>query len=267
MRLALRHASGHGTPILFIHGSFEDHHGWAPVVRELGHTVDNPTLVYDRRGHSASTDVDGQGHLAHDVDDAIALLNARCPGAVHVVGHAYGASIAIALAHRSPALVRSAFLYEPPLFGLLGASPRDAALLTGVKAAIARAAGLIRDGALELGTAHFFDRVALGDGAWARLSPATQARMLLNADTWIDQSKDPQRLEIDFLHLVPLGARVSLVSGSASLPTFRRVSRIMHVGLAEAHAVVLAGAGHAAPNSHPRAFAAALAQHLDRNDA
>ena len=67
--LATRVLHGDDRVLLFIHGSLDDHHTWLPLTRALagtGHTM----VVYDRRGHSASTDVAGQGTIRQDADDA-----------------------------------------------------------------------------------------------------------------------------------------------------------------------------------------------------
>ena len=42
--------SGDGPPVVFVHGSWGDHHNWDLVVPEIAAT--NRTLTYDRRGHS-----------------------------------------------------------------------------------------------------------------------------------------------------------------------------------------------------------------------
>ena len=96
VKLATRVLEGGAGVMLFIHGSFDDHHTWLPLTRALavtGHTM----VVYDRRGHSASTEVAGQGTIRQDADDAARLIEQLGLGRVHVVGHSYGAGVAVLL--------------------------------------------------------------------------------------------------------------------------------------------------------------------------
>ena len=109
VKLATRMLDGVAGVLLFIHGSFDDHHTWLPVTRALagtGHTM----VVYDRRGHSASTDVAGQGTIRQDANDAATLIEQLGLGRVHVVGHSYGAGVAVLLAAERPELVASLYL-------------------------------------------------------------------------------------------------------------------------------------------------------------
>ena len=122
VQLATRVLEGGSEVLLFIHGSFDDHHTWLPLTRALagtGHTM----VVYDRRGHSASTDVAGQGTIRQDADDAAHLIERLGLGRSHIVGHSYGAGTAVLLATKYPHLVSSLYLHEPPAFALLTGRP------------------------------------------------------------------------------------------------------------------------------------------------
>lgn len=265
VHLAMRHREGKGVPTLFIHGSFEDHCGWANVDAALSRNSDMPTLTYDRRGHGASSDVAGQGLLEHDVDDAAAIIEHVLQRPTHVVGHSYGAAVALSLAQRVPASVASVLLYEPPLFGLLAEGPEHASKLARAKASMREAAALIEAGDLETGTAMFIDDVAFGPGSWGLvLDDCTRARMLTHALSWLDQSRDPQRLGVRIDGLHAYGSRVTLAGGSDSLPTFRAVNKAVRARLADVVSVQLHGANHAAPLSHPTALAAQIGRHVER---
>ncbi|MEM6927897.1 MAG: alpha/beta hydrolase [Myxococcota bacterium] len=263
--LAMRRRPGAGRPVLWIHGSFDDHRGWLPTLAAFDPV--RPIVVFDRRGHGASTDVPGQGRLSGDVADAAGLIAHTGEGAMHVVGHSYGANIAIALANRFPERVASLVLYEPPVFGLLRDAPEHAGLLQEIRGSITEARSDLEAGQIERGTAHFVEHVAFGPGAWRGLfDDADRGRFLCHADTWLDQARDPERFDVDIRGLEKVGdgsqPAVTLVSGSASLPSFQRVVETMTKAVPALRHVRIAGAGHGGPRSHPTAVADAVAAHL-----
>lgn len=267
--LAFRYEGGSGTPVVFVHGSLDDHNGWTAVLNAIReHEAAGPRppmLAYDRRGHGASTDEAGQGTLSADVDDLAALVASQCGGQAHLVGHSYGATIALECARSTPEAVRSVFLLEPPLFGLLRDDPAFAPRLADAKTAIEEALGLLEAGELEDGVELFVDRVAFGEGAWrGRLDAAARSRMLAHADTWIDQAKDPQRLSASPQALEQLGPRATLCTGTQSLPTFAGVAAALTAGFPQLVRVSLEGAAHDAPATHAVALARAVRAHLVR---
>lgn len=113
--LAVRYKQGKGVPIVFIHGSWDDHHLWMSDAARLACSVRNPILLYDRRGHSASTPDKEQGSVFQDVKDALLLLKYFNFSKAHFVGHSYGATIAIQLTTEYSERVESLFIYEPPI--------------------------------------------------------------------------------------------------------------------------------------------------------
>ncbi|MEN0062900.1 MAG: alpha/beta hydrolase [Myxococcota bacterium] len=266
--LAIRQRQTPGTPRLFIHGSLEDHRGWDEVVAAL--PVDVPWVVYDRRGHGASTNMTGQGRLSQDVEDVARLIEQLGKGPIHVVGHSYGANVAIALAGRFRKGVKSLVLYEPPVFGLLRGVPEVAKPLRAAQRSMGEAKSLIEEGALERGTKHFVEEVAFGTGSWGALLDANaRGRMLAHADTWLDQARDPERFDIDVTTLGTLrnasgNSVVTLVSGAASLATFRGVVSQIRSRVPTVRHVEIPGAGHGAPLSHPVEFAAVIEAHVRR---
>ena len=110
-----------GPPLVLVHGSWADHSDWdlvAPVFAEHFRL-----LTYDRRGHSQSERVPGQGSVQEDAADLEALLEDLGLVPAHVVGLSFGGSGALRLATRRPDLFRSLSVHEPPLFGLLAGDP------------------------------------------------------------------------------------------------------------------------------------------------
>jgi len=262
VQLATRVLKGDQGVLLFIHGSFDDHHTWLPLTRALvgtGHTM----VVYDRRGHSASTDVAGQGTIRQDADDAAALIERLGLGRVNVVGHSYGAGLAVLLAAQRPELVSSLYLHEPPAFALLTGSPELDELAGQARAVARESAALLAAGRVEEGTAYFTEHMAFGAGSWSELfDDQARATMVANSDTWLDQSRDPERLAVDVAALNAFDGPVTFSVGSRTLPSFAAVTAEMRRLVPGASSATIEGAGHGAPTSHPDELAAAIRHHL-----
>ncbi|HZF44742.1 MAG TPA: alpha/beta fold hydrolase, partial [Sphingomonadaceae bacterium] len=219
-RLAYRVDGPEEAPVvLCIHGSWDDHHSWDGVAQRLSAYR---TIRYDRRGHSLSSAPPGQGRLSEDVDDARALLDALGIHRANVIGHSYGASVAIVLAARAPERVEALFLHEPPVFGLLGGgNDADLALRAEAMATMKRAAELLEAGETLAGAHLFIEQVAFGAGSWETLfDDHARATILANADTWLDQSRDPERLAVDVGALASFTGRVAMTTGRESLPAY-----------------------------------------------
>ena len=253
---------GKGEPIVFIHGSFDDHHSWHKVAEIMSRS--HRVITYDRRGHGSSTDEPGQGSIHEDVEDAIGLLDVMQLKEAHIVGHSYGANIAIVLSGKVPHRVKSLFIHEPPIFALLDGSAELRDMRSSYMGTMNVVATMIEDGRVEEAAELFVDRVAFGEGFWAEMFDECARRSILsNVDTWLDQFKDPDRLSIDVSVLEILGETVTMSVGTRSLPPYeiitnRIVGMIPSVMLAKIN-----GAGHGAHISHPRQVANKLINHLN----
>ncbi|WP_054530660.1 alpha/beta hydrolase [Erythrobacter sp. SG61-1L] len=256
-RLAYRTDGPKDAPaLLCIHGSWDDHHSWNGVAERL---PELRTIRYDRRGHSLSSAPPGQGRLSEDVDDALALLDALGIGSAHVIGHSYGANVAIVLAARAPERIGTLFLHEPPVFGLLGGgNEADLALRAEAMATMKRAAELLEAGKTFAGAHLFIEHVAFGPGSWEHLFDAeARATILANAHTWLDQSRDPERLAVDVTALAHFTGPVVMTTGRDSLPAYP--ATVLHIAAAlPAMAVHEVGGGHGAHISHPADIAAVI---------
>lgn len=120
---------------VFVHGTMTwgtDGYGFA-AQRPLAEAAE--LLIVDRRGFGASPDVDRSDY---DVDaaDVAELVGA---GAAHVVGHSYGAVVAMLAASMRPGQVRSLALIEPSAHRAAAREPVVAAALVRMRAAVARA--------------------------------------------------------------------------------------------------------------------------------
>ena len=115
------------TPVVMVHGSWTSHHNWDLVAPQLAGSFQ--VLTYDRRGHSDSERISGQGSVREDVADLAALIEHLGLGPAWVVGNSWGGSITLRLAGERPDLLQGIVVHEPPLFSLLASDPSAAPFL------------------------------------------------------------------------------------------------------------------------------------------
>jgi len=112
------HEVGSGEPLVLVHGSASDYRTWGlqqPALAEHFRVIS-----YSRRYHWPNDPIsDGADYsMDEQVGDLQALLHALDAGPAHLVGHSYGAFLALLVAVREPSLVRSLVLAEPPVLTL-----------------------------------------------------------------------------------------------------------------------------------------------------
>lgn len=104
--------AGRAPEILALHGLTGHGLRWAAMAR--AELPDAPILAPDLRGHGRSPWTppwDIAGHVA----DLVELLEAEAPEPVVLIGHSYGANIAVHLARAVPSRIRELILLDPAM--------------------------------------------------------------------------------------------------------------------------------------------------------
>jgi pimeloyl-ACP methyl ester carboxylesterase len=102
---------GKGPPLVLVHGSFSDHRtNWAFVAPLLA--AQFTVYAVARRGRGLTDASEGHS-LEDEAADTVALIRS-IGGLVSLLGHSYGAQVALAAAAQMPAPVRKLVLYEAP---------------------------------------------------------------------------------------------------------------------------------------------------------
>jgi pimeloyl-ACP methyl ester carboxylesterase len=252
----LHHWGAAGAPsVVLLHPTLAFGGAWKPVAETL---ADRFHLVApDMVGHGRGPAGDPARDYHDQCTDHVAGLMPE--GQVHLVGHSFGATVALRLAIEHGPRVHSLTLFEPVLFAAAPAGPEkreNADRLVHMGEMVA--AGDTRSAAREFlsiwGSGEDFDAL-----------PHAQAERMAG-QMWIIGAQraslhdDSARL---LSRLPEIACRVLLMRGTASPPVIGRILDGLEDGLARVRRSVIHGAGHMGPITHPELFADELSAFLD----
>ena len=177
-----------------------------------------------------------------------ALERAGIPSVL--VGHSYGAAVALIAALMNPARVRAMALYEPTLFSLIeaeGPAPNDA---DGIRNAVALASAALDAGDKDAAGRHFID-YWMGEGAWQQTPEQRKppiAASVVNVRRWAHAlMKEPAPLQA----FRSLDIPVLYMIGKRSTASARGVARLLTGVLPRVEVVEFEGLGHMGPVTDP----------------
>jgi len=246
-------------PTLLIHCSLAHAGAWGPLARALAGPGSGQALTaFDLPGHGRSADWPGTPDFA-DLSTAVAMALAErlaAAGPLDLVGHSFGAVVALRLALEAPQRIRSLTLIEPVLFA--AAEPEAAARLRAAEAPMA--AALARNDRDEAARRFL---ATWGTGTpWESLS--TQERRQAAARIHLIPASAPALWDDAAGLLAPgrleaFDTPALILAGSASPVAMASICMELAACLPCADVRKVPGAGHMLPVTHPIAVAAALA--------
>lgn len=237
------------------------------------------TIAYSRRYHYPNETIaeNADYSMAEQLDDLIAFVQSLDDKPIHVVGHSYGAFLAIFLAIRNPELIRSLVLEEPPIFTLfisippkpqeilrlLLTRPRTAIAIirfavTGLNPATQAAENDNMDEALRI-----FGSAVLGQDSFNSLSAERleQARVntfkaeILGSGFLPLDADDVSRIQIPTL----------LINGANSPAIFHRFLDRLHELVPDSERIIIPGASHSSHEDNPDSYNSAVQSFIERN--
>lgn len=238
---------GHGTrKALAIHCSLAHSGAWKGVAAALEDIA--TILAFDMPCHGRSDDWDGTGDM-HDLVTAEGLKLLTEP--MDLIGHSFGATVALRMACEAPELVRSLVLFESVWFAVAALDEPER-----ITAYAARNApfedAMARGDRME--AARAFNR-GWGDGTkWGAIPEATRRYMaerihFVRASSPMVMHDSPGLLASGKLDALDMP--VLLMQGEHSDDTVDAVNAAHARRLKDARRVTLQGAGHMAPITHP----------------
>lgn len=252
--------AGQGLPVLCLHSNASSSGQWRGLMELL--SSDFHMLAPDLlgAGRSAPWPVASGARMQHELD-ALASLRQSLGDRFHLVGHSYGAALALAIAKAWPKRVSSAVLFEPTAFPLLNRpGPGDPAA-TGIAAAATAAVGAVDKGDLY-GAAEVFIDFWMGPGTWAATPEARRgpvAESMRPIRQWTDaifaEAWSPAELGSLTMPVLLLGGEHSPSSTHDLLPMLASL-------LPQATLKLMPGVGHMAPVTHADRVNAEIAAFL-----
>lgn len=236
---------------LLLHCSLASSDAWRGVAGRLGDLLTMTGFDFQSHGRSADWDKTGDYH-AVCTKDASDLLTRP----MHLIGHSFGATVALRLALERPEMVRSLTLIEPVFFAM--ATGTDA--YEGHMAEFKPFVAAMERGAFEE-AARLFTGV-WGTGAdWATVPAATRAYM--SARINLIQTTVPSLYEDNAGMAAPdqleaVSCPVLLVEGADSPDIVRAINDGLAARLPDVQRLRVAGASHMAPISHAAEVAAGI---------
>ncbi len=178
-----------------------------------------------------------------------------------LVGHSYGAAIALVAASTHPGMVRAMALYEPTLFSLLEEEAQGHEATIEIREAAADSALAIDAGDPSAAGARFID-YWMGAGTWNTMPESRQsivAASMSNIRGWAHALfNEPTPLQAFGTLTMP----VLLMVGGKSPPSSRGVTRLLAGALPNARVVEFPELGHMGPITHPERVNEAIARFI-----
>jgi pimeloyl-ACP methyl ester carboxylesterase len=165
--------AGQGPGVVCLHSNASSSSQWRGLMEMLAPKFH--VIAADQYGAGKSPAWAGKG-LATLSDEAALLepVLAHAGEPFALVGHSYGAAVALIAALKDPKRVRAMALYEPTLFALVEAASPQPNEADGICAAVARSIAALDGGDESAAAGHFID-YWMGAGSWARTPESRKA--------------------------------------------------------------------------------------------
>jgi len=229
------------------------------VLGGLVKILERPCFGPDFLGHGKSPDAEvGRDYCDQCFDAVLAGLPER---PIDLIGHSFGATIALRIALEHPDRVKHLVLIEPA-FVVAG---QDSEHYAEYMAKAGQVFANIEEGKVELAAQKF--NAVWGGASWDKLPKPMQDELVrlihlipMQSSAVVDDAPgmlNPGRLE-------GLGLPVVLLEGTLSPPIVGATQGALDARLPNSQRVVIGGAGHMSPISHPVEVGTEIARFLSR---
>ena len=255
--------AGNGPGVVCIHCNASSSSQWRPLMDRLAprHRVLAPDT------HGAGRGPAWPGDRVLTLHDEVALIEpvfTRADERFALIGHSYGAAVALIAALQRPERVHAMVLYEPTLFSLIdSASPMPNAA-DGIRQTVALAAAAVaRDD--HSAAAELFIDYWMGEGAWFAKPEAQRSAIeaaVVNVQGWSSALFDDT---VQLAAFEALKMPVLLMQGSETTPSAQAVVTLLAQTLPRVELLTFQGLGHMGPVTYPAQVDEAIDSFLQRH--
>lgn len=255
---------GAGQPVILLHSSGSTSAQW----RALADSLSTRFLVLAPDLYGWGDTAPWPGHRDFALADETALLHALLDSLdqpAHLVGHSYGAAVALHLARTHGGGLRSLTLIEPVAFHLLrdGDETDVLALNEFLDVGDTMMRAMYRGDFMD--SNRCFIDYWNGPGAWAHIPELKRAAMAAGLPSVMPEfhalTTDPARMN-DFSGIT---APTLLLQGSRTTRPAQRLCKRLALAWPHADLKVIPGAGHMSPITHRDQVNALITMHIEAN--
>jgi pimeloyl-ACP methyl ester carboxylesterase len=272
---------GEGEPVVFVHGGLSDLRTWDHNVPEIGRSY--RAIAYSRRYARPNDDIDPDAAdpWERHVDDLAAFLQKIDAAPAHVIGNSQGAFISLLAAIRTPEVVRTLVLEEPPVIPLFTSFPpriselirlfvtrprTGIAILHFILGAIAPTTKAFERGDGEVALNRFLVGV-LGKRDFDQITPVQWERLRANISTLRAGMLHPAFPAIEDDEVRGLAAPTLLLTGERSPAVLLRLTDRLEELLPDVERLEIRDASHVMHEDNPPVLNQAILGFLGRHSA
>lgn len=253
--------AGSGPVVVCLHASGSSSRQWLPLMEYLEPRYH--VIALDSYGSGKSPAWRAKRRLT--LRDEVALLEPvldRAHGPVMLVGHSYGAAVALIAALEHPGKVHALALYEPTLFSLVDMESPQPNAIDGFRSVFADTAELFEAGDAPAAGKRFVDYWS-GAGAWERMPEARQGQVAASMAGIRDWGHACLKEPTPPSAFAWIGAPVLFMMGENSPLSSRSVGSVLTRTLPRVQIIEFEGMGHMGPVTHPEPVNQAVSRFLE----
>lgn len=239
--------AGSGTPVLLLHCSSGNHHMWRSLIELLGPHCH--LIAPDFSGYGQSVQYAATKAIDNLPDTQLihALLE-QFDRPAHVIGHSYGAALALEATREDPKLTRSLTLIEPVAFHLLK-NHANKDLWLEAQRFTQGIIQYVQQGKFTAATRHYM-QYWVGRLAWLQLNKKNKQAMVSSVHKVAAECQHMLRCPSTLADISSLATPTTLVRGSKTRRTIFGIHDTLMKTLPNSREIVIRGAGHLSPMTH-----------------
>jgi lipase len=251
---------GTGVPLVLLHAGGSSGKQWVKTASFLSDRF--RVIAPDLWGFGLTESWSGQENLTHDHQASLVarVIEEVATGPAHLIGHSYGGATALRLALHRNELVKTLILIEPILTTLLKLAGEEEIFREYFDMAQAFL-GNAATGKREDAWRGFID-YRNGLGAWAALPAAAKERFVAATDSTVAGFHSNLNNPTSLADVRRVRLPTLIMCGEKTTHPDRRVTEILREQLPKCRYLIIPGADHMSPLSHPEFIANAVREHI-----